>query len=128
MILLFVCVNILIKKEIFCVFAQGEGCTVWFKIQKVLRFIPAVNLATVVSWLVVGAKKKLGLHYFVKNVVIMFALAAIVIMIGRGLATFTSNEVFSNVLFYGSLVIYTYIGAFISVNEQEYIANGKYDK
>ena len=100
----------------------------WFKIQKVLRFIPVVNFSTVVSWVVAGNKKRLGVRYFIKNVVLMLALAALVVMIGRGLATFTSNLTFSRVLVYGSLVIYTYIAAFISVNEQEYIANGKYDK
>lgn len=98
----------------------------WLKIQKVLRFIPGVNLLTLVAWFVAGGKKKLGIAYFVKNIVLMFALVAIVIMIGRGIATFTSNEIFSRVVFYGSLVIYTYIGAFISVNEQENIINGKY--
>lgn len=100
----------------------------WLKIQKILRFIPGINLITIVSWFISGGRKKLGVHYFVKNIVIMFALAAIVIMIGRGIATFTTNEIFSRVVYYISLAIYTYIGAFISVNEQESIKNGKYDK
>ncbi len=99
----------------------------WLKIQKILRFIPGVNLITMVAWFVAGGKKKLGSYYFVKNIVIMFALAAIVVMIGRGIATFTSNIVYSNVMFYLSLVVYSYIVAFISVNEQENIINGKYD-
>lgn len=99
----------------------------WLKIQKFLRFIPGINLITMVAWFVAGGRKKLGLHYFVKNIVIMFALVAIVIMIGRGIATFTTNAVFSRTVYYISLAIYTYIVAFISVNEQESIINGKYD-
>lgn len=108
-----------------CVFSERR-CKMWLKIQKVLRFIPGINLITMLAWFIAGGKKKLGAHYFVKNIVIMFALAAIVIMIGRGIATFTSNIVYSNVMFYLSLVIYSYIVAFISVNEQENIKNGKY--
>lgn len=100
----------------------------WLKIQKFLRFVPGINLITMLSWFFAGRKKKLGTHYFVKNIIIMFALAAIVVMIGRSLATFTSNIVYSNVMFYLSLVIYSYICAFISVNEQEKIINGVYDK
>ena len=98
----------------------------WLIIQKVLRFIPGINIITFISWIVCGCKKKLGLHYFAKNIVIMFALVAIVIMIGRGIATFTTNEIFSKIVFYSSFVIYSYIAAFIAVNEQCTIADGKY--
>ena len=100
----------------------------WLSAQKVLRFIPGINLITLIFWIISGIKKKLGIHYFVKNVLIMLALVAIVLMIGRGIATFTSNAIFSDIVFSLSLVIYSYIGAFVSVNEQELIIKGSYDK
>ena len=99
----------------------------WLKTQKVLRFIPGINLVSVVAWIISAAKKKLRISYFVKNLVLMAALMVFAFMIGRGLKSFTANEVFSVVLFYVSLALYTYICAFISVNEQENIQNGKYE-
>lgn len=98
----------------------------WLKVQKVLRFIPGINIITFISWIVCGFKKKLGVNYFVKNIIIMFALVAIVIMIGRGIAVFTSNEIFSKIVLIASFIIYTYIASFIAVNEQITIANGEY--
>lgn len=100
----------------------------WLKAQKILRFIPGINIVTVVSRIILGAKKKVGLHHFAKSIVIMLALASLVIMIGRGLKTFASNESFKTVMNYVSITVYTYIASFISVNEQINIENGTHEE
>lgn len=100
----------------------------WLKAQKIIRFIPGINLVTFISWIILGAKKKVGAYHFAKNIVIMLALAALVVMIGRGLKTFTSNEIFKTVMNYISIAIYTYIIAFVSVNEQINIENGTHEE
>ncbi|MBE6683818.1 MAG: hypothetical protein E7595_06695 [Ruminococcaceae bacterium] len=100
----------------------------WLKAQKIIRFIPGINLITFISWIIFGAKKKVGAYHFAKNIVIMLALAALVIMISSGLKTFASNEIFKSVMNYISIAIYTYIISFVSVNEQNNIANGTHEE
>lgn len=99
----------------------------WLKTQKVLKFIPIVNFISVISWLVVGIKRRLGAAYFVKNVVIMGALALLLIMLGRGVSSLFQSVDVKHVVLLICAVFYTYISAFIAVNEQEGIQNGKYD-
>lgn len=97
------------------------------KVQRVIRFIPGVNLVSFVAWIIVGAKKKMCFSYFIKHILLMLALIVFAVMIGKGLSTFSANEIFSSMLFYLSLVLFSYIFAFISVSEQENLYNGKYD-
>lgn len=97
------------------------------RVQKVIRFIPGVNLVSVVAWIITGTKKKLGVSYFIKKFVLMFALGAFAFMLECVLSSFSDNEIFSAVLLYISLVLYTYIFAFISVSEQENIHNDRYE-
>ena len=95
------------------------------KLQRVLRFIPGVNLVSFVAWIILAIRKKMKPTYFIKTVVLILALIFFAIMIERGLATFSANVIFKTVLFYLGIVLYTYIFAFISVSEQENLINGK---
>jgi hypothetical protein len=97
------------------------------KLQRVLRFIPGVNLVSFVAWVVLAIRKKMKPTYFIKTVVLILALIFFAIMIERGLATFSANLIFKTVLFYLGIVLYTYIFSFISVSEQENLINGKYE-
>lgn len=99
----------------------------WLKTQKILKYIPIVNFISVISWLVIGIKRKLGVAYFIKNVVIMGALALLLIMLGRGVTSLFQSVDIKHIIFLICTVFYTYISAFIAVNEQESIKNGKYD-
>ncbi len=65
--------------------------------------------------------------YFIKHLLLMLALIVFAVMIGHGLSTFSANAIFSTVLYYTSIVLFTYICSFISVSEQENIKNGKYE-
>ena len=97
------------------------------KLQRVIRFIPGINLVCFVAWIILGIREKMKPTYFIKTVVLMLALIFFALMIARGLATFSANVIFKSVLFYTGIVLYTYIFAFISVSEQENLINGKYE-
>ena len=97
------------------------------KLQRVIRFIPGLNLVSFVAWMILAIKKRMKASYFFKTVILMLALIFFAIMIERGLATFSANLIFKTVLFYIGIVLYTYIFAFISVSEQENLNNGKYE-
>lgn len=97
------------------------------KLQKIIRYIPGINLVSFFAWIFTAAKKKLRASYFLKTFLLMLALIVFAMMIGKGLTSFAASEIFSTVMFYFSLVLFTYIFAFISVSEQENIKNGKYE-
>ncbi len=89
------------------------------KLQRVIRFIPGINLVCFVAWIISGVKKKMRAVYYIRTVVLMLALMFFALMIARGLTTFSANMIFKAVLSYIGIVLYTYIFAFISVSEQE---------
>ena len=97
------------------------------KLQRVLRFIPGVNLVCFVAWIVLTIKKRMRFLYLFKTVLLMIALILFALMIERGLSSFSANMIFKSVLFYLGILLSSYIFAFISVSEQENISNGKYD-
>ena len=117
--------NVLFAQHTPFIFFRGEDMSI--KVQRVIRFIPGINLVCFVAWIASGIKKKMRGVYFIKNVVLMLALSFFAIMIERGLATFSANMIFKTVLFYIGIVLYTYIFAFISVGEQDNLNNGKYE-
>lgn len=86
--------------------------------QKIIRFIPMVNLITVAFWIELVLKQKLPVNYIMKPIIKVF-ISIIVILIPRIIIAKTvDSHLIDMIAFYVSAYLMSLVMAFVFVGEQ----------
>ena len=91
------------------------------KTQKILRFIPIVNLSTIAFWMLLQYRSGFSFSSFLKHLVAIF-VSVLICMIPRMIAsTNVDSPIVYDVIFYVSLYVQTLCIACVAIHAQEMI-------
>lgn len=91
------------------------------KSQKILRFIPVVNILTMFAWIRICSIKSIKPFDFVKELAKMFLLFFIITAMRMACSLVFKNEMLDHILLYVSIYFYFLSMSWISVRSQEKI-------
>lgn len=93
----------------------------YIKIQKILMFIPMINIFTVHCWIFLALKKRARISRCLKKIFIMLGLV-ILVTIPRFLAqALCDNDIVVNIVNHASLYATPFVMAYVAVKDQEKI-------
>jgi len=98
------------------------------KVQRVIRFIPIVNMITVFCWFNLCFKKSITMSFYLKNLLKIFAMVIVITVIRMVVSLGFQNEVVDIVLTVISIYFYFFSMAWVSVSAQESMLAENKDK
>lgn len=89
------------------------------KTQKILRFIPIVNVITMFCWFGLCFKKSIRQSDYIKALFKMFGYLILITVVRIAISFIFKSEVLDQIVFYVSIYLYFFSISWVSVQAQE---------
>ncbi len=93
--------------------------------QKILRFIPIINMITMFCWIGLCFKKSIRQLDYFKSLLKMFAYLLLITVVRIAISFIFKNEFLDQIVFYISIYFYFFSISWVSVQAQEKILSAE---